>query len=329
MPAHLTLRFSDRPAYRYTLEDGGEYLAGRSDECPLKVDDTRVSRRHARFAQRDGRWWVTDLESKNGVRIDGREVAGSAALPDACWMSLGGLVARFERLGEEEARARAERDRVRWQTGVRLREQLDPEAGLERLLAQLLDSVLRLSGAERGFVVLARPDARSGALSGEGGEGSEAPDELEVAATAGVAAEDLGRAEFAGSVGAVQHALASGRPVVTTDAQDDALLGSRPSVAMGGIRALVCVPLEVPGRGTGVVYADSRTPGSAFTRLDVEILQALTSHAAIALAVAGISREVEGIAGELPTPARGAVGKVGEEPSSVVSWKRLVAEHGL
>jgi hypothetical protein len=318
MPAHLTLRFSDRPAYRYTLEDGGDYLAGRSDECPLKVDDSRVSRRHARFAQQDDRWWVTDLGSKNGVRIDGREVAGSAALPDACWMSLGGLVARFERLGEEEARARAERDRVRWQTGMRLREQLDPEAGLERLLAQLLDSVLRLSGAERGFVVLARPGDRNGGR-----------DELEVAATAGVAAEDLGRAEFAGSVGAVQHALASGWPVVTTDAQDDALLGSRPSVALGGIRALVCVPLDVPGRGTGVVYADSRAPGSAFTRLDVEILQALTSHAAIALAVAGISREVEGIAGELPTPARGAVGKVGEEPSSVVSWKRLVAEHGL
>lgn len=322
MPAHLTLRFSDRPAYRYTLEDGGEYLAGRSDECPLKVDDTRVSRRHARFAQEDGRWWVTDLGSKNGVRIDGREVEGAAALPDACWMSLGGLVARFEALGEEEARARSERDRVRWQTSMRLPDQLDPGAGLERLLAQLLDSVLRLSGAERGFVVLARPGAQPGDENG-------GREDLEVAATAGVAAEDLGREEFAGSVGAVQHALASGRPVVTTDAQDDALLGSRPSVALGGIRALVCVPLDVPGRGTGAVYADSRTPGSAFTQLDVEILQALTSHAAIALAVAGISREVEGLAGELPTPAREVAREAVEEPSSVVSWRRLVAEHGL
>jgi hypothetical protein len=325
MPAHLTLRFSDRPAYRYTLDDGGDYLAGRSDECPLKVDDSRVSRRHARFVQEDGRWWVTDLGSKNGVRVEGREVEGSAALPDACWMSLGGLVARFERLSEEEARARSERDRVRWQTSLKLPDQLDPEAGLERLLAQLLDSVLRLSGAERAFVVLARPGAEPGA--GNGGSG--ASGDLEVAATAGVAAEELGRADFAGSVGAVQHALASGIPVVTTDAQDDALLGSRPSVALGGIRALVCVPLDVPGRGTGAVYADSRTPGSAFTQLDVEILQALTSHAALALAVAGISREVEGIAGEMPTPARGEAGQTAEEPSSVVSWKRLVADHGL
>jgi hypothetical protein len=38
---------------------------------------------------------------------------------------------------------------------------------------------------------------------------------------------------------------------------------------------------------------------------------------------------VEGIAGEMPTPARGEAGQTAEEPSSVVSWKRLVADHGL
>jgi hypothetical protein len=199
------------------------------------------------------------------------------------------------------------------------------DGGRLRVAADDLLDALAIAGAERAFVVLARPGAEPGA--GNGGSG--ASGDLEVAATAGVAAEELGRAEFAGSVGAVQHALASGIPVVTTDAQDDALLGSRPSVALGGIRALVCVPLDVPGRGTGAVYADSRAPGSAFTQLDVEILQALTSHAALALAVAGISREVEGIAGEMPTPARGEAGQTAEEPSSVVSWKRLVADHGL
>lgn len=308
MPAHLTLRFADRPAHRYTLEEGTEYLAGRAEECALRIDDTRVSRRHARFAEEAGRWWVRDLESKNGVRIDGRPVEGSSPLAEACWLSLGGLVARFERLSAEEARARAERDRVRWQTSLELPRRLDPEAGLARLLAQLLASVLRLTGAERAFVVLARPG------------GPEAG--LEVAATAGVAAEELAEAEFAGSVGAVERALATGGPVVTADAQDDAVLGSRPSVATAGIRALVCVPLEVPGRGTGAVYADSRSPGSVFTALDVDILQALTSHAALALAAAGLSREVDGIAGELPTTRR-----EDEDGAGSLRWDRLVAAH--
>lgn len=320
MPAHLTLRFTDRPAHRYTLEDDAEYLLGRSERCTLRVDDARVSRRHARFERRRDRWWVNDLESKNGVRIEGRPVTGLSPLPDACWMSLGGVVARFESLTADQARARAERDRVRWETSLELPAKLDPADGLERLLGQLLDSVLRLSGAERAFVLLA-----------PAGGGESASRDLEVAATAGIAAAELRKAEFAGSIGAVERALEEGRPVVTSDVQDDAILGSRPSVAGGGIRALVCVPLEIAGRGTGAVYADSRTPGSAFTDLDVEILQALTSHAALALAVAGLSRQVEGIAGELPTH-----GSTAEEVSDrarpaardPVRWSRLTALHG-
>lgn len=309
MPAHLTLRFADRPAHRFALDEGVAYVAGRSDGCALRIDDTRVSRRHARFFEVDGRWSVADLASKNGIRVDGRQIQGSSMLPQACWLSLGGLVCRFERLTAEEARARAERDRVRWETSLELPRRLDPEAGLERLLEQLLDSVLRLTGAERAFVVLSRPGvARRG---------------LEVAATAGVAAEELAGADFAGSVGAVERALATGRPVVTADAQDDAVLGARPSVAAAGIRALVCVPLEVSGRGTGALYADSRAPGSVFTGLDVEILQALSSHAGLALAVAGLSREVDGIAGELPTAAR----REGEGAAGAVPWDRLVAAH--
>lgn len=291
MPAHLTLRFADRPAHRFSLDEGAEYVAGRSDACALRIDDTRVSRRHARFSEQGGRWSVADLASKNGIRVDGQPIDGAAVLPAPCWLSLGGLICRFERLSAEEARSRAERDRVRWETSLELPRRLDPEAGLERLLEQLLDSVLRLTGAERAFVVLSRPG---------GG--------LEVAATAGVAAEDLAGAEFAGSVGAVERALATGRPVVTADAQDDAVLGARPSVAAASIRALVCVPLELSGGGTGALYADSRAPGSVFTGLDVEILQALSSHAALALAVAGLSREADGLAGELPTTARREAG---------------------
>lgn len=313
MPAHLTLRFADRPARRFTLTDGGSFLAGRSESCELRIDDGRVSRHHARFEQQGERWRVTDLESKNGVRVDGRPIAGTAELPDACWLSLGGLIARFEPLSEEAARARADHDRDRWQTSLEVSERLDPGAGLERLLSQLLDSVLRLAGAERGFVLLGRQPGAAGPGGG-----------LEIAATAGVAAEELGREEFAGSVGAVERALSTGRPVVTSDAQDDAVLGSRPSVAEAGIRALVCIPLELQGGATGAVYADSRTPGSAFTELDVEILQALTSHAALALAVAGLSREAEGIAGELPTRAlRGAERAVPERHA----WSRLTAAH--
>src|SRR5206468_4237749 len=78
---------------------------------------------------------------------------------------------------------------------------------LERLLASLLD----LSGAERGFLLLARADG-----------------DLEVVARSGLSWEDLAAADFGGSVGAVQRALATGRPVVSADARADADLGAQP-----------------------------------------------------------------------------------------------------
>jgi len=316
MAAHLTFRFTDRPARRFSLDEGAAYVVGRGAGCDLRIDDSRVSRRHARIESRSDppgaeRWLLSDLGSKNGLRLDGRAVTAPAELPKAAWLSLGGLLARFERVSEEERRSREGRDLSLWQTSLELQRRLEPSADLPELLGRLLRSVLELSGAERGFVLLARHDG-----------------DLEVAATAGVSASELGREEFAGSVGAVERALAERRPVVTCDAQDDATLASRPSIAEEGIRALVCLPLEVLGRLIGAVYADSRSPGSAFTELDVEILEALTSHAALAIAVARLTREVEGLAGELPTalpvydPAAAA-----PDPTEA-TWSRLVAAHG-
>jgi len=318
MPATLTFRFTDRPARRFILDEGASYVVGRGAECDVRIDDSRVSRRHARIESRieppgGERWLVSDLGSKNGLRVDGRPASTPVELPKAAWLSLGGLLARFERLSEEERRSREGRDLTRWQTSLELQRRLEPTADLPELLGRLLRSVLELSGAERGFVLLARPDG-----------------DLQVAATAGVAAGELDREEFAGSIGAVERALAERRPVVTSDALDDATLASRPSVADEGIRALVCLPLEVLGRLIGAVYADSRAPGSAFTELDVEILEALTSHAALAIGVARLAREVEGLAGELPTALPvydPAAAPAGPDPTEA-TWSRLLAVHG-
>lgn len=302
MPAHLTIRFADRPARSFLLDEGESYVVGRGAGCEIPLDDSRVSRPHARIESRDGAWRLADLGSKNGVSVDGRRVAEPTGLPDDCWLSFGGLLARFERLTEAELRARSERRHGRWQSTLDLHRRLSGSADLPRLLARVLESVLELSGAERGFVLLAR--------AGGG---------LEVAATAGLEARELGGEEFAGSAGAVERALATGRPVVASDAQDDAVLSSRPSVAGSGIRALVALPLEVLGRRIGALYADSRTPGSAFTDLDVEILEAMAGHAALAIGVARLSREMEGLAGEVPTRRAETAG---EAPGT--SWERAL-----
>jgi DNA-binding NtrC family response regulator len=44
------------------------------------AEDTKISRDHARIEHRDGKWWITDLGSRNGTWVQGQRVTGTAAL---------------------------------------------------------------------------------------------------------------------------------------------------------------------------------------------------------------------------------------------------------
>jgi hypothetical protein len=272
------------------VPDGEACLIGRDPGCDLVVDDARVSRRHARLEPVASGWRLVDLGSKNGTQIDGLP-PDDRPVADRAWMSLGGLPVRFDRISARQLEREASRDRERRQTSLELRRRLDPAAGLAALLDRLLASVLAVTAAERAGVVLSRPDGEI-ALAAAAGAGA---DEL-----AALAPGATGRS-FQGSRSAMRHALERGEPVAVSDTWSDHDLSARSSVAAGGIRALVCLPLAVLGRTLGVLYADSRRPGSWFRELDVEILEALAAQAALAIGVARHHDEVASLRGELPT----------------------------
>ncbi|MCL4440139.1 MAG: DUF3662 domain-containing protein [Firmicutes bacterium] len=47
---------------------------GRRDTCDIVLSDTSVSRRHAQFEKIGGRFWLTDLNSTNGIYVNGLPV---------------------------------------------------------------------------------------------------------------------------------------------------------------------------------------------------------------------------------------------------------------
>ena len=61
--------------------DGGRVTAGRGTGCDLVVRDTTVSREHAAFVLRGDTWWVLDLGSTNGTRINGLRAAEHPVVP--------------------------------------------------------------------------------------------------------------------------------------------------------------------------------------------------------------------------------------------------------
>jgi hypothetical protein len=49
-------------------------LLGRSRECDIQVEDPNVSRRHAELRQEGSSYWIVDLDSTNGLEVNGRRV---------------------------------------------------------------------------------------------------------------------------------------------------------------------------------------------------------------------------------------------------------------
>jgi pSer/pThr/pTyr-binding forkhead associated (FHA) protein len=81
---------------RYVL-DGPTAVLGRSKECDCIIDDPNVSRRHAELRRTDvGDWQIVDLNSTNGVKVNGRRIQGPQSLKRGDVIELGTSRATFE-----------------------------------------------------------------------------------------------------------------------------------------------------------------------------------------------------------------------------------------
>jgi hypothetical protein len=63
------------------------FRIGRDEDCELQLDDPLISRRHAEVRFEQGRWWLVDLQSRNGTRLDGQLVE-RAPLPSTSSVKL-------------------------------------------------------------------------------------------------------------------------------------------------------------------------------------------------------------------------------------------------
>ena len=64
-----------------------DFRIGRDADCDVRLDDPLISRHHAEVTRRDDLWWVRDLGSRNGTRVDG-EPTQSGLLPPRCELQI-------------------------------------------------------------------------------------------------------------------------------------------------------------------------------------------------------------------------------------------------
>ena len=82
--------------------DGTEITVGRALSSGLVVHDDSVSRHHMRLFARDSRWWVEDLGTTNGTRLNGTRLKSAAMHEPGDRISIG--ASRFEVVAPKQTR---------------------------------------------------------------------------------------------------------------------------------------------------------------------------------------------------------------------------------
>ena len=102
-PACIVLIYGGDLGTRTELRADAEVTVGRDEDNTIAIDLSTLSRHHARFFQRDGWYWVEDLESTNGTFVEEEEVTEATQLRNGDIVRLGGVVFKFIEGGNIEA----------------------------------------------------------------------------------------------------------------------------------------------------------------------------------------------------------------------------------
>jgi two-component system, NtrC family, response regulator HydG len=103
MQARLTIEATDGTT-EYDLDPERPVTLGRSRENAIVLPDEHASRVHARVEFDDGNWMVSDLDSRNGTRLNGDPVTRATPLADGQEILIGATRVRFQIDGGGTAR---------------------------------------------------------------------------------------------------------------------------------------------------------------------------------------------------------------------------------
>ena len=180
--------------------------------------------------------------------------------------------------GDSEALSRAARTESRLRRLLRINKRLNSELRLPRLLELIMDTVIELTEAERGFIL----------LEDEKGE-------LAVKVARNIDQQSLqsgGDGAFEVSRSIARQAASGGGPIVTIDAAGDPRFREAMSVSDLHLRSVLAVPLQVKGRAAGTIYVDHRLRQGAFSDDDVQLVLDFAEQAAIAIENARLLSEL-------------------------------------
>lgn len=137
---------------------------------------------------------------------------------------------------------------------------------IDEVLQTVMDTIVRLTEAERGFLMLR--DERG---------------EMVIRIARNWEQESINQNESSISRTIIQKVIDAGEAILTTNALEDKRFSGTESVIAFNLRSILCVPLMVKTELTGVIYTDNRIRTGIFSESDRDLLIAFANQAAVAI----------------------------------------------
>ncbi len=287
-------------AHRFARITHSPYLIGRGAETGnhLQLSDRRISRQCAAIVFEGGRFYLEDRGQRrglfvNGEKIESRELAPGDSITfgledsfEIVFRSSGSqpqipsLLTRIEEITNVPLGSSAGAGLHKLNLLLEATTLLHSQLPLDSVLGTMLDLVISLTDADRGLLLVPSDSNPQGPLRVQLARKKNG---------ARISPEGITPSQTA-----IRQALDQRASVITEDmAQAGVDLQAAQSIVAQGLRSVVVIPLYGSGRAKddesqdtprevtflGVIYLDS-TRAAAFTRLDRQILDALSQEAA-------------------------------------------------
>jgi len=297
----------------------GKLTVGRTEGNDLVLNHPSVSRRHARFDPRDGHWWIVDLKSTNGVKVNGNLVAeaqvnpGDRILIGSVQLELkrlpsvnftgesmfdnpsGTVIRRISDFNSEFGLDIGELDKPTAQRAPSeapgMREVAASREKVFQVLVQVAKVLLQSEDLESLLntvmdIIFKYLPVERGLIILFDEDGEPVPKLTRF--IEGADGRDIPISRTILNMVAQQQVA-----LMTSNALEDARLLGGKSIAIHGIRSAMCVPLWNKNHVIGAVQVDSPIHIGRFTEEDLDLITALANFAAVAIERAQLTERVE------------------------------------
>jgi serine phosphatase RsbU (regulator of sigma subunit) len=268
---------------------------GRRGENDVRLSGSDVSRDHAEIAQANGAYVLRDRGSRYGTFVNGEQISAERALKHGDRIQFGrasGTDVVF--LVDDQAPPPSSSERHHQTAVGDIRQLASLLEGLRALgsgrvldevLALVLDAAIEVTGAERGFIMLANDERVL---------------EMKLARSRGKITLPGNRFDTSRKI--PEEVFATGEVKIVADLLDGDLANVHMGTVALGIRHVLCVPLRLvryldradmqsDTKTTGVLYLDSREKGSLLSATTRSALDTMAIEAGVAIENARLYRQ--------------------------------------